>query len=221
MTGWLALVGGHEWTDGTRPVDELLIKESGAKDVLVVPTAAAYEQPQKVVAAATEYFGELGVKVKAANVYGRTAATDKANVKAVRAATLVYFGDGSPLHMRSVFKDTPWWDALVEAWNDGTAVAGTGAGAMVLGDPMVDPRGGAFTLGLGLIPSLAAMTKTQDWHDETKRRTIQLATKGLPLVAVDDATAAVRSPKGEWSVLGAGAATVYVDGAEESLTRLP
>ncbi|MEY2419043.1 MAG: cyanophycinase [Actinomycetota bacterium] len=221
MTGWLALVGGHEWTDGTRPVDELLIKESGAKDVLVVPTAAAYEQPQNVVAAATEYFGELGVKVKAANVYGRTAATDKANVKAVRAATLVYFGDGSPLHMRSVFKDTPWWDALVEAWNGGTAVAGTGAGAMVLGDPMVDPRGGAFTLGLGLIPSLAAMTKTQDWHDETKRRTIQLATKGLPLVAVDDATAAVRSPKGEWSVLGAGAATVYVDGAEESLTRLP
>ena len=221
MTGWLALVGGHEWTDGTRPVDELLIKESGAKDVLVVPTAAAYEQPQKVVEAATTYFSDLGVKVKAANVFGRSAAMEKANAKAVRAAKLVYFGDGSPLHMRSVFKDTPWWDALVEAWNDGTAVAGTGAGAMVLGDPMVDPRGGAFTLGLGLLPSLAAMTKTHDWHHETKRRTIQLATKGLPLVAVDDATAALRSPKGEWSVLGAGAATVYVDGAEESLKRLP
>lgn len=221
MSGWLALVGGHEWTDGTRPIDELLIKESGAKEVLVVPTAAAYEQPQKVVAAASAYFGELGVKVKAADVYGRTAATDKANAKAVRAAKLVYFGDGSPLHMRSVFKDTPWWDALVEAWNDGTAIAGTGAGAMVLGDPMVDPRGGAYTLGLGLLPSMAAMTKTQDWHDETKRRTIQLATKGLPLVAVDDATAALRSPNGEWSVLGVGAATVYVDGVESLLTKLP
>jgi len=92
---------------------------------------------------------------------------------------------------------------------------------MVLGDPMVDPRGGAYTLGLGLVPSLAAMTKTQDWHDETKRRTIQLATKGLPLVAVDDATAALRSPNGEWSVLGVGAATVYVDGQEETLKRLP
>lgn len=221
MTGWLALVGGHEWTDGTRPIDELLIKESGAKEVLVVPTAAAYEQPQKVVEAATTYFSDLGVKVKAHNVYGRSAAMDKANVKAVRAAKLVYFGDGSPLHMRSVFKDTPWWDALVEAWNDGTAVAGTGAGAMVLGDPMVDPRGGAYTLGLGLLPSMAAMTKTHDWHDETKRRTIQLATKGLPLVAVDDATAALRSPKGEWSVLGVGGATVYVDGAEVPLSRLP
>jgi cyanophycinase len=221
VTGWLALVGGHEWTEGTRPIDELLTKESDTKEVLVVPTAAAYEQPQKVVEAAAAYFVDLGVKVKAANVYGRSAAMDKANVKAVRAAKLVYFGDGSPLHMRSVFKDTPWWDALVEAWNDGTAVAGTGAGAMVLGDPMVDPRGGAFTLGLGLLPSLAAMTKTHDWHHETKRRTIHLATTGLPLVAVDDATAALRSPKGEWSVLGVGGATVYVDGAEVALSRLP
>jgi cyanophycinase len=142
-------------------------------------------------------------------------------VKAVKAAKLVYFSDGSPLHLRSVFKDSPVWDALVAAWNEGTAVAGTGAGAMVLGDPMVDPRGGAFTLGLGLVPSMAAMTKTHDWHDETKRRTIQLATKGVPLVAVDDATAVMRSPKGKWSVVGVGTATVYLDGEESELSRLP
>lgn len=221
MTGWLALVGGHEWTDGCRPIDEMLLKETGAKEVLVVPTAAAYEHPQRTVDAATEYFGALGAKVKGLDVLGRPAASDKANVKALKNASLVYFGDGSSLHLRSVFKDTPWWDALVAAWNDGTAVAGTGAGAMVLGDPMVDPRGGAFTLGLGLVPSLAAMTKTHDWHHETKRRTIQLATKGLPVVAVDDATAAMRSPNGEWSVVGVGSATVYCDGEEVELSLLP
>jgi cyanophycinase len=195
-TGWLALVGGHEWTDGCRPIDELLLKETGAKEVLIVPTAAAYEQPHKVIDVATEYFAELGVKVKALDVLNRQAAADKAAVKAIKAAKLVYFGDGSPLHLRSVFKDTPAWDALVAAWNDGVAIAGTGAGAMALGDPMVDPRGGAFTLGLGLLPSMAAMTKTHDWHHETKRRTIQLATKDVPLVAVDDATAVMRSPSG-------------------------
>jgi cyanophycinase len=214
-------VGGHEWTDGCRAIDELLLKESGAKEVLVVPTAAAYEHPQRTVDAAAAYFGAFGTKVKGLDVLGRPAASDKANVKAVKDASLVYFGDGSSLHLRSVFKDTPWWEALVAAWNDGTAVAGTGAGAMVLGDPMVDPRGGAFTLGLGLLPSMAAMTKTNDWHHETKRRTIQLATKGLPVVAVDDATAAMRSPAGEWSVVGVGAATVYCDGEEKSLSLLP
>jgi cyanophycinase len=199
----------------------LLLKETGAKEVLVVPTAAAYEQPKKVVESATTYFAGLGVKVKALDVLTRPDASDKANVKAVKAAKLVYFGHGSPLHLRSVFKDSPVWDALVAAWNDGTAIGGTGAGAMVLGDPMVDPRGGAFTLGLGLVPSMAAMTTTHEWHDETKRRTIQLATKGVPLVAVDDATAAMRSPDGKWSVAGVGAATVYVDGAEVDISRLP
>jgi len=221
MSGWLALVGGHEWTAGCRPIDELLLKETSAKEVLVVPTAAAYEHPQRTIENATTYFAELGAKVRALDVLGRQDASDKANVKAVAAATLIYFGDGSPLHLRAVFKDTPVWDAVVAAWNAGIAIAGTGAGAMALGDPMVDPRGGAFTLGLGLLPSIAAMTKTDNWRDETKRRTIQLATKGVPLVAVDDATAIVRSPKRTWSVVGVGAATVWLDGDEAGLSQLP
>jgi cyanophycinase len=221
MPGWLALVGGHDWTEGCRPVDELLLGESGAKEVLLVPTAAAYEHADRTAEAASAYFADLGVKVRALDLLTRTGASDAANVKAVKSAKLVYFADGSPLHLRSVFKDTPWWDALVAAWNDGTAVAGTGAGAMVLGDPMVDPRGGAFTLGLGLLPSMAAMTKTHEWSADTRRRTIQLSTKGVPLVAVDDATAVMRSPNGEWSVIGAGAATVYKDGVEVELTQLP
>lgn len=221
MSGWLALVGGHEWTDGCRPIDERLLAESGAKEVLVVPTAAAYEQPQRCVESAQAYFGGLKVKVKVLDVLTRVAASDKANVKLAKAAKLVYFADGSPLHLRSVYKDTPVWDAIVAAWNDGAAVAGTGAGAMVLGDPMVDPRGGAFTLGLGLVPSMAVMTKTHEWTHDTKRRTIQLATKGVPLVAVDDATAVLRSPTGKWSVVGVGAATVYLSGDEAKLDKLP
>lgn len=221
MNGWLGFVGGHEWTEGCKPIDEFLIAQSGATEVLVVLTAAAYEMPQKMLEAATGYFAGLGVGVKDANVLTRPDASDDANVEAVSEAKLVYFCDGSPLHLRAVLKDSPWWDALVAVWHDGCAVAGTGAGAMALGDPMVDPRGGAFTLGLGLLPSVAAMAKTHDWHHETKRRTIQLATKGLPLVAVDDATAALRSPEGAWSVMGVGAATVYLDGAEAALTQLP
>lgn len=221
MSGWLALVGGREWTDGCRPIDELLLKETAAKEVLVVPTAAAYERPQHTIDVATAYFGALGVKVKALNVMTRPDASDAANVKLVKAAKLIYFGDGSPLHLRSVLKDTPVWDALVAGFAKGTAVAGTGAGAMVLGDPMVDPRGGAFTLGLGLVPSLAAMTKTAEWTPETKKRTIQLANKGLPVAAVDDATALLRSPASKWSVVGVGSATVFIDGKESKLSQLP
>ena len=61
------------------------------------------------------------------------------------------------MHLRSVLKETPLWEAIVEAVGSGGVVAGSMAGAMVLTDPMVDPRGGAFTLGLGLVRGLAVI----------------------------------------------------------------
>ena len=56
---------------------------------------------------------------------------------------------GSPMHLRSVLKGSAVLAALREAWRGGAVVAGSSAGAMVLTDPMVDPRGGALTVGLG------------------------------------------------------------------------
>ena len=49
VAGTLALVGGGEWRDGTRDLDAPLLEASGGKEVLVLPTAAAYEHPDRVV----------------------------------------------------------------------------------------------------------------------------------------------------------------------------
>ena len=38
---------------------------------------------------------------------------DPANVEAVRASRFTYLAGGSPMHLRSVLKDTPLWEALV------------------------------------------------------------------------------------------------------------
>ena len=57
----------------------------------------------------------------------------------------------------------------------GAVLAGTAAGAMVLCDPMVDPRGGAFTVGLDLIEQVAVVPHFDDWSDDKRRRTLQIA----------------------------------------------
>jgi cyanophycinase len=218
-TGHLALVGGAEWTAGCN-FDAELWEESGRAEILVLPTAAAYEHPQRAVATATSWFASFGATARGLMVLNRRDADDSGLADEVRAARFLYLGGGSPLHLRSVLKDSPVWAALVAAWHDGAIVAGSSAGAMVLGDPMVDPRGGALTLGLGLVTHLAVLPHYDTWSEEKAHRTVQLATGHLRIAAVDERTALIRDPDGAWRAAGAGGVTVYVDGRPAGLEAL-
>jgi cyanophycinase len=92
---------------------------------------------------------------------------------------------------------------------------------MVLTDPMVDPRGGAFTVGLGLVSQLAIVANHDSWSPEKAHRTLELAPAGLPVVGIDERTAVIRAKDGGWRSAGAGGVTVFVDGRESSLDALP
>jgi cyanophycinase len=153
-------------------------------------------------------------------VLGRTDADEEA-AATVRASRFVYLAGGSPMHLRSVLKDSPVWDALVAAWDDGAVVAGSEAGAQVLTDPMVDPRGGAFTLGLGLVVQLAIVPHHDHWSEEKARRTINLAPRGVAVVGIDDRTALIREADGRWRAAGAGDVAVFRDGVPADLDALP
>lgn len=219
-TGPLALVGGGEWSDGCS-FDAQLLEMSGGSEVLVLPTAAAYEHPERAVKSAEAWFTGLGARVRGLMVIGRADAEDPANATEVSRARFIYMGGGSPLHLRSVLKDSAVWLALVDAWRSGAVLAGSSAGAMVLGDSMVDPRGGALTLGLGLVPGLAVLPHADTWSPEKAHRTVELATGHLRIVAIDERTALIRDAAGAWSVAGAGGVTVYVDGRPAPLDALP
>ncbi|HVM66354.1 MAG TPA: Type 1 glutamine amidotransferase-like domain-containing protein [Acidimicrobiales bacterium] len=217
--GPLALVGGREWGEGCT-FDAGLLAASGADEVVVLPTAAAYEHPQRAVDRATAWFAQLGARVRPLMVLSRTDAEDDEHARAVREARFVYLADGSPMHVRSVLKQSKVWHALDQAWEDGAVVAGSGAGAMILGDPMIDPRGGAFTIGLGLIELVAVLPGASTWSPERLRRTISLTPASVALVAIDEATAVVRAPEGRWTASGVGSVEVHVGGGLADLSAL-
>ena len=169
---------------------------------------------------AASYFAALGASVKGCMVLRRSDAEDKTNAGMVRAAGFLYLAGGSVLHLRSVLKNSVVWDALVEAWAAGAVLAGSSAGAMVLGDTMVDPRGGALTLGLGLLPQLAVLPHASTWSEEKTHRTVRLASRGLRIAAVDEQTALLRAPDGQWSRAGQGNVTIWLDGRPEGLEVL-
>ena len=219
MTGPLALVGGNEWRPGC-DFDAELLAASGGAEVLVLPTAAAYENPERAVATATAWFAGLGASVRGLMVLRHVEANQPANAEVARAARFIYVSGGSPLHLRSVLKDSAVWTALDEAWHDGAVIAASSAGAMALCDPMVDPRGGAFTLGLGLITQLAVIPHANTWSHEKARRTFELAARGTAVLGVDECTAAIRGSDGSWHASGAGHVAVWKDGKEAGLDAL-
>ena len=220
MSGTVALVGGEEWQEGC-DFDAELLEASGGTEVLVLPTAAAYENPGAAVATAEVWFERLGATVRGLDVLTRADALDEAKAAAVAEARFVYLSGGSPLHLRSVLKETPVWDALVGTWEGGAVVAGSSAGAMALCDPMVDPRGGALTVGLGLVVNIAVVAHAEPDVTEHHQRTFDLVEAGVALAAIPARTALIRAADGTWRSSGAGQVRVWLDRAEAALDVLP
>jgi cyanophycinase len=214
--GTLALVGGDEWTQGCT-FDATLLANSGSRDVLVLPTAAAYQHPERTVLRAAEWFEELGARVEGLMVVDRASAEDPGMAATVAKAEFIYLSGGSPLHLRAALKKSAVFDGIRAAYAAGAVVAGAGAGAMVLTDPMVDPRGGALTLGLGLVDKLTVVPHFGDEHDDVHgqklERTVAMAPPRLPVVALPARTALIKEADGTWRSEGAGIPVVFLGGS--------
>jgi cyanophycinase len=219
MSGVLALVGGGEFSDGCT-FDRGLLAASGSNEVVVVPAGAAFENPRHVLEQATAWFETLGATVREVPVLTRGDGLVEENIRAVRDARFVYLPGSSPMHLRSVLKDSPLYEAMLAVLEGGGVLAGSGAGADVFCDPMVDTRGGAFTVGLGLVPGLAVIPRVNTWSHDKVHRTVELAPKGVAVVGIPEATALVRDDDG-WRVEGVGECVVYVDGEVVELSALP
>ncbi len=186
LHGTIALQGGGAFTANDE-LDRRLLASVGADRVVVLPTADAFERPEKLVAAAMAWGERMGVEVEALMVMRRSEALEVSAATVVRNAKAVYFVGDQPIHLRSVMKDTAVWDALRDVLTNGGLVTATGGSAAGMCDPMVDPRGGAFTLGLGLVPNLALVTEAESWSPERLHRTRELANTAFCVLRTGDA----------------------------------
>src|SRR4051812_27210186 len=213
-SGTFALIGGGEWCPGGHEYDAELLAASGGSEVLVLPTAAAFEHPERVRTRAETYFSELGATVRTLPVLHRNEAEDPQLAALARSAKFVYLADGSPLHLRSVLKSSALFEAILASYHGGGVLAASGAGATLLCDPMVDPRGGAYTVGLGVVSNLAVFPYHGTAAVHLRERSIDLLPKNAVLAGIDEETALIRRG-GIWSVAGAGAVTLYgTDGSQ-------
>ena len=197
-SGTLACVGGGAFV-ANDDLDRSLLGEVGASRVVVLPTADAFEQPGTLIAAAMSWAERLDVDIEALMVMSRADAEDPGAAAVVAGARAVYLAGESSMHLRSVLKSTAVLGAIAGVLAAGGLVAAVGPCATAMCDPMLDQRGGAFTLGLGLASGIAVVTGIEHWSAERLHRARQLA--NTPFVELPTGSAVVNRA-GAWSSFG-------------------
>lgn len=213
--GPLLLLGGAPF--GSAPLlDQAVLEQLSGSHLVVIPTASAYGHPERELLGAAEALSPHDITVEGLMVLSHSEANAPEMADRLRAANSICLTDGSALHLKSVLKGTPLLEALIAAWQQGATLIGVGAGAMVLTDPMVDPRGGALTTGLGLVQQLAVVAhlgdKDEDPEGQKFHRTVALAAPEILVLGLASDAGVAVGPTGELTRLGEGRIEAYKAG---------
>ena len=157
--------------------DPILVPLVSGADVVVIPTAAAFTGPSEAAIAVANVLGDLDVRVEALMVTDRSASAEDYFARRVGEADLVVLCDGSALHARATWRATPLGEAIRAA----RRLIAVGSVAGVLGEAMIDPRGGAPTTGLNYRPGVVICPPASDAQ---LSRTRTLVSSDLTLVVL-------------------------------------
>jgi cyanophycinase len=199
-SGTVALFGGSPFV-GNDDIDRSLL-QGQIGPVGVLPTADAFEQPQLLITSAEQWGERLGIEVVPIMALTRGQSSDPSFVSLVDSLKMVWLVGDSPIHLRTALKDTPLWASIHAVLDRGGLVAAVGASAAAMCDPMTDPRGGAFTFGLGLVEGFAVLTESETWATEQLQRAQHLSVEA-PLVELPTGSAIVLDrSRGVWQRYG-------------------
>lgn len=197
--GWLALVGGGEFSFGeTEEADRVWLAKTAPGPIGFLPTAAGSEDYGRHFAT---YLGEaFGREVVTIPVYRRRDATRGKNARRIAEAAAVYLGGGVTDHLLEALAGTPAAEALADKLRSGGVVAAIAAAAQAAGHAARSLLTREVIEGLGWLPGGVVEPNFDPGHDRRLRQLLEApgARWGLGL------------PAGSAVLLGPGGATEVV-----------
>ncbi len=135
----IALYGSGEFTDSVNEIDRYLIEKYKLKTVAVIPTAAGKERDyHKWIDMALSHFAKLNIEVVAVPIIDSQGSNDDELVGLLDQVDWIFFSGGSPKYLLDTLKGSKLWDKVIQRVNEGALLAGSSAGAMIMGNYLLE-----------------------------------------------------------------------------------
>ena len=210
MAGMIALVGGDEFRRHCVDMDRDLLAATGKEPakVVVLPTAAV-NGPVKAAHDGVTHFSGLGGQGQPLMILDREQANDPAMIQRLEGADIIYFTGGNPNHLLETLQDSQLLTAILAAVEQDAILAGSSAGAMVMGSVMRRPRADEWVTGLSIAEGICVLPHHERSKPEEVASQIQEhLSDTLTVFGIDAQTGCLGAP-GNWRVIGSGKVTVY------------
>jgi len=228
MNGLIALVGSGEYLPVMEETDRYLLGSLNVNGrtpcVVCLPTAAGQEGNESVnrwSRMGVTHFEKLGADVTALRIINKETANDPKHQSVLENADFIYFSGGNPQYLHDTLKDSLAWTAMQKAWNCGAVYAGCSAGAMILAKRIPSFRLFNTVEGFGLVPAQYVFPHFDAVPAMFKPLISALTSKlkkGERMIGVDEDTALVGKPGGEWKVMGKSRVHIFTAKGKETFT---
>jgi cyanophycinase len=225
----ILVVGGAEDKVHGKEILASFFCRSGGSGAVIAIIPSASREPLLIGDRYQRIFEEMGAtEVKVLDVRDRVHAEDQYYQEFVEKCTGVFMTGGDQLRLCGLLSDTPIMERIRQRVHGGEiAIAGTSAGAAVMGHHMIAGGGSGespnrslidLAMGLGMIPEIIV---DQHFHNRNRMARLLSAVAVHPdrlAIGIDEDTCAVFEREGYLEVLGRGTVTI-VDAREMTYTN--
>jgi cyanophycinase len=134
----LALLGSGEFEPWAEEVDRFSLSraEFGDGSVVILPTASAPEGDEvfnRWAGMGLDHYKAMGVHARVVDLKTREDAFLDVLIEELANPSMIFFSGGNPAYLAATLEDTPFWKAILDAVDRGSALAGCSAGACFVG----------------------------------------------------------------------------------------
>ena len=205
--------GGAEFGGLMAQPDLRALDLAGGPDarLSIIPAAAAPDNNhQQAGQRGVSWFQSLGAtQVTALPLIDQASANSQAIAEALVRSRLIYLLGGFPHYLAQTLMGSLAWKTILAAYQDGSVIAGSSAGAMVLCEYYYDPAAQAIKQGLNLIPGACVLPHHNTFGEGWAKQLAQKHPEIL-FIGIDEETGMINEgPENQWRIYGKGSVTLY------------